>query len=97
MLIFPPLHLWIYIYSHTLLSLHLPRVWYYFPHELRVIDDKHCTFCPEAEEGLCSRLSACMELGCFEKSFLILDRLRMELVILRDDLSAECRDAAMCG
>lgn len=38
-----------------------------------------------------------MELGCFEKSFLILDRLRMELVILRDDLYAECRDAAMCG
>lgn len=49
------------------------------------------------EEGLCSRLSACKEPGCFEKLLLILDRLGMELVTLCDDLSLERRDAATCG
>lgn len=54
-------------------------------------------FCPEAEEECCSRLSVHGELGCFEKLFLILDWLGMDLVILCYDLSLERRDAAMCG
>ena len=71
---------------------------YSLPDDLKVSDEESCVFfCPEAEEELCSRLAACRELGCFEKLFLILDRLGMELVILCDDLSLERRDAAMCG